>query len=354
MGGREGPGAALGLLNLTAARLACPDTDRLRAKVEQALVVAAAPRPTASSRRRCASRHPSGGPTRPSTSTTTSAGSRCPSRDRMRDLLDVAATLSSTPLDRSRPLWEFTLVEGLDGRRAALLQRVHHTVTDGVGGLKLSLSLVDFERDPVPDVHDAVRARRRRGAGARAPRPDRGPARPRLAGRRPARRARLRVATERRHLARRGVAYRCRLAIAPDRGAPAGPGRARDGRVGAPAGARRRPGEVAPARDPVARTPLRRVSVGLEDAPRRGARARREHQRRLRHRRRRRRSACTTSSSGCRSTSCGWRWPSARAPTRRPRRGQPVRADARRRAGDAEGAGPALPPGEGHDRQRPP
>jgi WS/DGAT/MGAT family acyltransferase len=75
-----------------------------------------------------------------------------------RDLLEVAATLSSTPLDRSRPLWEFTLLEGLAGGRAALLQRVHHTVTDGVGGLKLSLSLVDFERDPGPDVHDAVRA----------------------------------------------------------------------------------------------------------------------------------------------------------------------------------------------------
>ena len=76
----------------------------------------------------------------------------------MRDLLDVAATISATPLDRSRPLWEFTLIEGMAGGRAALLQRVHHTVTDGVGGLKLSLSLVDFERDPVPDTHDAVQA----------------------------------------------------------------------------------------------------------------------------------------------------------------------------------------------------
>jgi WS/DGAT/MGAT family acyltransferase len=76
----------------------------------------------------------------------------------MRDLLDVAATLTSTPLDRSRPLWEFTLIEGLDDGRAALLQRVHHTVTDGVGGLKLSLSLVDFEREPEPEMRDTVRA----------------------------------------------------------------------------------------------------------------------------------------------------------------------------------------------------
>jgi diacylglycerol O-acyltransferase len=81
-----------------------------------------------------------------------------PGAGSLRDLLDLAATLSSTPLDRSRPLWEFTLIEGLEDGRAALLQRVHHTVTDGVGGLKLSLSLVDFERDPVPDVHDTVRA----------------------------------------------------------------------------------------------------------------------------------------------------------------------------------------------------
>jgi diacylglycerol O-acyltransferase / wax synthase len=68
----------------------------------------------------------------------------------MRELLDLAASLSASPLDRSRPLWEFTLVNGLDGGRAALLQRVHHTITDGVGGLKLSLSLVDFEAEP-PD-----------------------------------------------------------------------------------------------------------------------------------------------------------------------------------------------------------
>ena len=57
---------------------------------------------------------------------------------------------SATPLDRSRPLWEFTLVDGLEGGGAALLQKVHHTITDGVGGVKLSLSLLDFEADPAP------------------------------------------------------------------------------------------------------------------------------------------------------------------------------------------------------------
>src|SRR5689334_22045834 len=67
-----------------------------------------------------------------------------------RELLDLAASLADTPFDRSRPLWEFTIIEGLEGGRAALLQKVHHTITDGVGALKLSLSLVDFEPDPAP------------------------------------------------------------------------------------------------------------------------------------------------------------------------------------------------------------
>ena len=66
----------------------------------------------------------------------------------MRQLMDVAAAVAATPLDRARPLWEFTVVEGLEGGRAALLQKVHHTITDGVGGVRLSLSLLDFEPDP--------------------------------------------------------------------------------------------------------------------------------------------------------------------------------------------------------------
>ena len=67
-----------------------------------------------------------------------------------RQLCDLAAAVSAPPLDRGRPLWEFTVIDGLAGGRAAVLQRLHHTITDGVGGLRLSLSLVDLERDPAP------------------------------------------------------------------------------------------------------------------------------------------------------------------------------------------------------------
>ena len=67
-----------------------------------------------------------------------------------RALLDLCGALAEQPLDRARPLWEFTVIDGLTGGRAAMLQKIHHTITDGVGGLKLSLALVDFERDPEP------------------------------------------------------------------------------------------------------------------------------------------------------------------------------------------------------------
>jgi WS/DGAT/MGAT family acyltransferase len=67
-----------------------------------------------------------------------------------RALLDLCGSLAEQPLDRARPLWEFTLIDGLPDGGAALLQKVHHTITDGVGAMKLSLALVDFERDPEP------------------------------------------------------------------------------------------------------------------------------------------------------------------------------------------------------------
>ena len=37
----------------------------------------------------------------------------------------------------TRPLWQFTVVEGLTEGRGALLAKMHHTITDGVGGVRL-------------------------------------------------------------------------------------------------------------------------------------------------------------------------------------------------------------------------
>ena len=65
----------------------------------------------------------------------------------MRQLLDLATLIVADPFDRTRPLWQFTLVDGLSKGRSALVQKMHHTITDGEGGVKLSLQFLDFERD---------------------------------------------------------------------------------------------------------------------------------------------------------------------------------------------------------------
>ncbi len=64
------------------------------------------------------------------------------------DLYELVATLSRDPLDRERPLWQFVIIEGLADGRAAMLQRLHHTITDGEGGIRLSVEFIDFERNP--------------------------------------------------------------------------------------------------------------------------------------------------------------------------------------------------------------
>lgn len=75
---------------------------------------------------------------------------RLPEGSTPQDLHALAAELVLQPLDRNRPLWEFVVIEGLDGDRSAMVQRLHHTITDGEGGIKMSLSFIDLERDPPP------------------------------------------------------------------------------------------------------------------------------------------------------------------------------------------------------------
>ncbi|MBK5330759.1 MAG: DUF1298 domain-containing protein [Ilumatobacteraceae bacterium] len=66
----------------------------------------------------------------------------------MRQLLDLASLIACDPFDRTRPLWQFVIVDGLRGGKSALIQKLHHTITDGEGSVKLSLQFLDFERDP--------------------------------------------------------------------------------------------------------------------------------------------------------------------------------------------------------------
>ncbi|HWJ42851.1 MAG TPA: wax ester/triacylglycerol synthase family O-acyltransferase [Solirubrobacterales bacterium] len=54
----------------------------------------------------------------------------------------------SSRLDRSRPLWEVTLLEGLEGGRWALVFKVHHCLVDGFSAANLAAALVDAEPHP--------------------------------------------------------------------------------------------------------------------------------------------------------------------------------------------------------------
>jgi diacylglycerol O-acyltransferase len=73
-------------------------------------------------------------------------------------LLNFAAAMAESGFDKSRPLWEMVVAEGLDGGGAALVLKVHHSVTDGVGGVKLLLTLLEASRHPGPPLADLAPA----------------------------------------------------------------------------------------------------------------------------------------------------------------------------------------------------
>lgn len=63
-------------------------------------------------------------------------------------VIALARTMAMDAFDPARPLWEFTLVERLQHGRAALIMKVHHSLTDGIGGMKLALHLFDTQPEP--------------------------------------------------------------------------------------------------------------------------------------------------------------------------------------------------------------
>lgn len=66
-------------------------------------------------------------------------------------LAELATLIAADPFDRTRPLWQFTVVDGLRGGKGALIQKLHHTVADGEGSIRLSMQFLDLDRDaPTP------------------------------------------------------------------------------------------------------------------------------------------------------------------------------------------------------------
>jgi WS/DGAT/MGAT family acyltransferase len=72
-----------------------------------------------------------------------------PKPGRMDQLRELAARIFSQRLDRSKPLWETWLVQGLERNRFALISKTHHSLIDGVAGVDLVSVL--FDLSPVPN-----------------------------------------------------------------------------------------------------------------------------------------------------------------------------------------------------------
>ncbi len=77
-----------------------------------------------------------------------------PSPGTEQQLFLLVARIASQPLDRSRPLWESWLVEGLEQDRFALMFKTHHSLVDGVSGVDLATVLFDLSREPAPSATD--------------------------------------------------------------------------------------------------------------------------------------------------------------------------------------------------------
>ncbi len=72
----------------------------------------------------------------------------------MDELAEFVGDVCSRQLDRSKPLWEMYIVEGVQGRRIAVVTKIHHCTIDGVSGAELLGELFDLEADPAPAAAD--------------------------------------------------------------------------------------------------------------------------------------------------------------------------------------------------------
>ncbi|WP_205875660.1 WS/DGAT/MGAT family O-acyltransferase [Mycobacterium camsae] len=72
-----------------------------------------------------------------------------------RELDAAIGRVASTPLDRSRPLWQFYFADGLDGGRIAVIGKIHHVLADGVASANLMARTLQWT-DATPELDGAV------------------------------------------------------------------------------------------------------------------------------------------------------------------------------------------------------
>jgi diacylglycerol O-acyltransferase len=83
----------------------------------------------------------------------------------MDQLRELVARILPRPLDRSRPLWEMYLIEGLDGGRFAILSKSHQTLVDGIATIDLGQVILDVGPEPRTRIADDWTPRRPPGKG---------------------------------------------------------------------------------------------------------------------------------------------------------------------------------------------
>jgi WS/DGAT/MGAT family acyltransferase len=76
-----------------------------------------------------------------------------PSPGSERQLMGLVARIMSQQLDRSKPLWEMWLIEGLERGRFALISKTHHSLIDGISGVDLGTVLFDLTPEPQEVPH---------------------------------------------------------------------------------------------------------------------------------------------------------------------------------------------------------
>lgn len=95
-----------------------------------------------------------------------------PAPGRIRELLVLVSKLHSSPMDRTKPLWEVYLIDGLDDGRVAVYVKIHHSMVDGVAAMKLVANAMaaDAESRQVPIwALPPTRSKAREGDGKNTP-----------------------------------------------------------------------------------------------------------------------------------------------------------------------------------------